>query len=153
MGSDPAAGRRPAIRGHAVTAALAEVAAPSVAVLCSRGDGRRVHSRDLCRWHYDRERMSGRMMPLGQVSGPDRAWTGRGLCASGNADPDTWFPDPSDLGGQAAAVAACAGCPVAAECLAYALGTRQQHGVWGGMTEAGRRVLLRARDHAGSDAA
>ncbi len=33
------------------------------------------------------------------------------------------------------AKAVCAGCPVQAECLAFAVETRQVHGVWGGLGE------------------
>ncbi|MFB6524873.1 WhiB family transcriptional regulator [Streptomyces sp. NPDC056399] len=43
------------------------------------------------------------------------------------------------------AKALCTGCPVKAECLAYALDGRIEHGVWGGMTERERRALLRRR--------
>jgi WhiB family redox-sensing transcriptional regulator len=31
---------------------------------------------------------------------------------------------------------------VRAECLAYALNIREPHGIWGGLTEAERRVLI-----------
>ena len=37
----------------------------------------------------------------------------------------------------------CRGCPVRAECLADALDNRIETGVWGGMTERERRMLLR----------
>jgi len=37
----------------------------------------------------------------------------------------------------------CDGCPVRQECLAEALDNRIDYGVWGGMTERERRVLLR----------
>lgn len=37
----------------------------------------------------------------------------------------------------------CAGCPVVEECLDYALKTRQDFGVWGGMDELDRRRLRR----------
>lgn len=40
----------------------------------------------------------------------------------------------------------CAGCSVREPCLAYALSTRDPHGVWGGLNEAERRRLLRARE-------
>jgi WhiB family redox-sensing transcriptional regulator len=36
---------------------------------------------------------------------------------------------------EAAARAVCASCPVAAECLAYAVSRPEKHGTWGGMTE------------------
>lgn len=39
----------------------------------------------------------------------------------------------------------CFRCPVRAECLAHALDTQTQFGVWGGMTERERRQLLRNR--------
>jgi WhiB family transcriptional regulator, redox-sensing transcriptional regulator len=37
----------------------------------------------------------------------------------------------------------CRGCPVRAECLAEALDNSIETGVWGGMTERERRLLLR----------
>jgi len=47
--------------------------------------------------------------------------------------------------------AACARCPVQAECLAYAIETHQAFGVWGGLTVQGRsrhvRQLRAARSH------
>jgi WhiB family redox-sensing transcriptional regulator len=39
----------------------------------------------------------------------------------------------------------CTGCPVRMECLAEALDHRIEWGVWGGMTERERRLLLRQR--------
>ncbi|TWE09371.1 WhiB family transcriptional regulator [Rudaeicoccus suwonensis] len=39
----------------------------------------------------------------------------------------------------------CRRCTVVAECLADALDSRIEHGVWGGMTERERRALLRRR--------
>ena len=39
----------------------------------------------------------------------------------------------------------CAGCPVRAECLEYALLHRIPQGVWGGASERERRRILRAR--------
>ena len=39
----------------------------------------------------------------------------------------------------------CASCPVRSECLAEALDNRIEWGVWGGMTERERRLLLRQR--------
>jgi WhiB family redox-sensing transcriptional regulator len=46
---------------------------------------------------------------------------------------------------EAVAKAICARCPVRDECLEYALGTRDNHGIWGGMNEMERRAILRAR--------
>ena len=38
----------------------------------------------------------------------------------------------------------CRECPVQTECLDYALGIREPHGIWGGLTEAERRLLIDA---------
>ena len=47
----------------------------------------------------------------------------------------------------AAAKEYCRGCPVQTECLTFALRTRQQYGVWGGLSESerGRRRARLAR--------
>ena len=44
----------------------------------------------------------------------------------------------------------CMGCPVRFECLAEALDNRIEWGVWGGMTERERRLLLRQRSDVSS---
>ena len=36
----------------------------------------------------------------------------------------------------------CQSCSVRKDCLAYALTIREQHGIWGGLTESERRELL-----------
>ena len=67
----------------------------------------------------------------------------RALAACRIADPDLFFP-VSEVGrglDQAArAKAVCAGCRVREQCLAFALRTRQVHGIWGGLTERERYV-------------
>jgi WhiB family redox-sensing transcriptional regulator len=68
----------------------------------------------------------------------------RSLAACQSADPDLFFPISSS--GQSAAQvvqakAICAGCQVRRECLAFALRTRQVHGVWGGLSEQERYAL------------
>lgn len=42
----------------------------------------------------------------------------------------------------------CAQCGVRADCLDYAIRIREPHGIWGGLTEMERRILL-ARRQAG----
>ena len=42
----------------------------------------------------------------------------------------------------------CARCPVRAECLDYARSTRESHGIWGGMNELERKILLRKMERA-----
>ena len=70
-------------------------------------------------------------------------WYDRAACAS--AEPETFFPVGS--GGAAvdevaAAKAVCARCSVQSECRDFALATRQPFGVWGGLDEDQRRLLL-----------
>jgi WhiB family transcriptional regulator, redox-sensing transcriptional regulator len=68
----------------------------------------------------------------------------RSAAACRNRDPDLFFP--VSLSGLAAerqlaeAKDVCAHCPVRAECLEFALRTRQAHGVWGGLSEQERRI-------------
>jgi WhiB family redox-sensing transcriptional regulator len=61
-------------------------------------------------------------------------------------DPEWFFP-VGDTGPAlrevAAAKAVCAGCPVARECLDWALRMGEAAGVWGGTTPEERRVLRR----------
>jgi WhiB family transcriptional regulator, redox-sensing transcriptional regulator len=70
-------------------------------------------------------------------------WDWRLLAACRHADPELFFPvsgsGPSlDQVTQAKVI--CAGCPVRRQCLAFALDTRQDHGVWGGMSEEERHA-------------
>ncbi|MCI0425303.1 MAG: WhiB family transcriptional regulator [Actinobacteria bacterium] len=55
----------------------------------------------------------------------------------------SFFPDKEDMVGIARAKAVCAGCPVADECLSWALETNQTEGIWGGHTAKERRSLRR----------
>ncbi len=68
-------------------------------------------------------------------------WQSMGACRS-VAD-DTWFPDPADTMSKAAALDRCGFCPVRRSCLAHALATGEEYGVWGGTTELQRDVLVR----------
>ena len=40
----------------------------------------------------------------------------------------------------------CAICPVRVECLEYAIRIRESHGIWGGLNELDRRLLIRDRE-------
>lgn len=63
-------------------------------------------------------------------------------------DPELFFPVGKDgpaLRQAEQAKAVCQGCEVRSDCLAWALGTGQDHGVWGGMDEDERRNLTRTR--------
>jgi WhiB family transcriptional regulator, redox-sensing transcriptional regulator len=66
-------------------------------------------------------------------------WWLRAACRKG--DPDALFVEGA---AQHVAKRVCRGCPVRYECLAEALDSRIEAGVWGGMTERERRALLRS---------
>lgn len=72
----------------------------------------------------------------------DEEWRTESACRQGH-DPEIWYPtNPHDswLG-----VAICKTCPVAMECLRYALAHNERYGTWGGFTEWQRsRKLYRA---------
>lgn len=72
-------------------------------------------------------------------------WPGRWVsyAACGPADASLYFPRKGGSSAQAKRV--CAGCPVRAECLDYALVTNQRYGVWGGTSERERRALRKER--------
>jgi Transcription factor WhiB len=86
----------------------------------------------------------------------DRSWMDRSACrdAVTGPDDDVFFaPEVEERGRrrglaneqaerERAALELCARCPVQAECLAYAVATRQQHGIWGGRTEAQLHALI-----------
>lgn len=77
----------------------------------------------------------------------DGDWRHRARCR--DVDPELFFPvgttGPAERQVEQAK-AVCALCPVRSECLAYALDTAQDAGIWGGLTEEERRSLrLRGR--------
>lgn len=72
----------------------------------------------------------------------------RELAACRSCDPEFFFP----IGKTGRAIAeiqrakaVCAACPVRAECLAFALETHQDYGIWGGCDDDERRALRRER--------
>jgi len=63
-------------------------------------------------------------------------------------DPNLWFPVGENTHARAQAAEAksiCGRCAVQTTCLAWALLTRQDQGVWGGMTEKERLALHKRR--------
>lgn len=70
----------------------------------------------------------------------EMGWADWGLCAQ--TDPESFFPEKG--GSSRLAKRVCAGCPVADECLAYALEHDERWGIWGGTSERQRRTLKRA---------
>ena len=86
-------------------------------------------------------------MRIGDRLAAESATTWREHAECLGSDPDMFFPVGSTgavLAEIAAAKAVCRSCPVVEECLAYALETNQEAGVWGGTSEEERRRLRRA---------
>jgi WhiB family redox-sensing transcriptional regulator len=72
-------------------------------------------------------------------------WRDRAVCRV--EDPDLFFPVSSAgpaLRQLHQAKAVCGRCPVAVDCLIWALSTGQQAGVWGGLSEDERRAIHRS---------
>ena len=84
----------------------------------------------------------------------ESAWIERARCIG--EDPELFFPVGSSapaIAQTARAKAVCRQCPGIEACLAWALDTCQDAGVWGGLDEEERRVIRRARRHAAAVAA
>lgn len=114
--------------------------------------------RGLCGTCYRREYKAGTVERFGlrptrhreETVGPDGAvphafplfvpmpWTEHALCAE--VDHDIFFPEKGGSTREAKGI--CGACLVRAECLDYALETRQRFGIWGGCSERERRKLL-----------
>lgn len=72
------------------------------------------------------------------------SWRQEAACQG--MDAAIFFPESEEDAGPAKAV--CAGCPVRMRCLDFALATRQDDGIWGGLTETERRRARRRRQEA-----
>jgi WhiB family redox-sensing transcriptional regulator len=76
-------------------------------------------------------------------------WQVRAACRG----PETWLffppahPERKDEREEreARAKAICARCPVRADCLDFAVRTREPYGIWGGLTELERQQLVASR--------
>ena len=64
-------------------------------------------------------------------------WQERARCR--DHDPEIFFPTTEEEA--SLALSFCAVCPVREDCLSWALWQGERYGVWGGMTEEGRRLL------------
>lgn len=73
-------------------------------------------------------------------------WQSRAACRGPQAR--VFFPPPQferkdeKIDRERRAKAICSACTVTEDCLDYALRIREQHGVWGGLSESERRALL-----------
>lgn len=114
---------------------------------------RREARRERDRWRAELRRLE--RQAAGDLPDPpplaDTRWMAAAACRG--ADTALFFPSPGTGQGARSAVAVadakaiCAGCPVAGECLDYAIATDQRFGVWGGLTtherRPGRRIVRR----------
>lgn len=79
----------------------------------------------------------------------DVSWLDQAACRTVHTS--IFFPGRGETGNIAKAKAVCADCPVKHECLAYAIRTNQQVGVWGG--ESGRSLRALRHEYSRSDVA
>lgn len=66
-------------------------------------------------------------------------------------DPETFFPDPTDLVGIEKAKTLCGNCDkeIKTKCLSFALSNKIHYGIWGGLTEIERKGLIRKQYRSG----
>lgn len=86
-------------------------------------------------------------LPIIETAAVDVDWRRKAACRT--IDPNLFFPsgfaDPSAVADRAMAKALCSTCPCKQPCLDFAMETRQEFGVWGGLDEQERLALRRAR--------
>lgn len=70
--------------------------------------------------------------------GHEDVWRSHAAC---NGQPPDWWYPTDGTARQARGI--CAGCPVRGDCLQAALVRVEEHGIWGGTSERGRRKLRR----------
>lgn len=69
-------------------------------------------------------------------------WRNKAACRT--EDPELFFPAGATCARQITeAKSVCHRCPVTADCLRWAMDTGQHYGIWGGLSEEERLVLLR----------
>ncbi len=74
---------------------------------------------------------------------PVGAWVDDAACSE--TDPEAFFPTNGDTRNEAAAKKVCNRCDVRLECLQYALGVDEPHGIWGGLTALERKRLKKKK--------
>jgi WhiB family transcriptional regulator, redox-sensing transcriptional regulator len=75
-------------------------------------------------------------------------WQDQALCRK--FPDDDWFPAPATAHVVAELIAVCQHCPAQRSCLAAALAMGEEHGIWGGTTEADRAYGVAALARGGS---
>ena len=98
------------------------------------------------------------MVEMGRLPAPLTEiweWQAHGACRE--MDSSNFFHHerergPSRAAREQKAKQVCRRCPVLEECLRHALTVEEPYGVWGGQTEAERRVVIQERRRAGRSA-
>ena len=92
------------------------------------------------RERYLRNRKDVRNPHMGPMPATDTAWKERAAC---DGMSELFFSGVGEARKAEEAKKICVRCPVRADCLDYALKTRQKFGVWGGLAPKERRSLYR----------
>lgn len=72
-------------------------------------------------------------------------WTELAACRE--TDPAMFYPENSSTHLAQKAKQVCRRCPVTAQCLEHALATREEYGVWGGLSTRERIALIKSKTH------
>jgi WhiB family redox-sensing transcriptional regulator len=77
-------------------------------------------------------------------------WQWQAMCRGEDASlffaPNHFEPKEEKRARERKARAICGRCPVRMECLEYAIRIKETHGIWGGLNELERRLLVRDRE-------
>lgn len=71
----------------------------------------------------------------------DLEWMGEAACRG--MDTRRFFPERGAMAVPESLARVCGACPVRQECLAFALRSSLEHGIWGGYNQDGRQRLRR----------
>lgn len=76
------------------------------------------------------------------------SWQDKALCKTDGVDPEIFFHvdklhGPRRQARESAAKKICTACPIKTECLEHALAVPEDFGVWGGLTEDERMVIVK----------
>lgn len=77
------------------------------------------------------------------------SWREHAACRNIGREAVIFFPEDTGryaIHAMSEAIRMCNTCPVQMECLAYAIATREEHGIWGGKLPEERRIIRRRLD-------
>ena len=94
------------------------------------------------RWRYLKFTEGATLLEYDTLLELGQEWRELAAC-SGREDMLFFPPNEAEVHFVRAAKAVCEGCPVQADCLAYAIETSQTEGIWGGLTSRERRAARR----------